>query len=191
MKMKWKCKELIQQKNKMAMEKLYSVRDTHTRSITALGYNPVRREIMMGCEGGEIFLETSKQMCTVCLNVYAVWGLMLMGGNHLFVRHFADVFPLWFVAINIKELPTYRVHVHPGCDIKMYSDLKLYGISNFTVKSTIVIMLTQQKKYTLELIRSRKRTISAKQQQHHHRLSKPWGGNLTYPACQWEHMVSG
>lgn len=35
----------------MAMEKLYVVRDTHTRSITALGYNPARREILMGCEG--------------------------------------------------------------------------------------------------------------------------------------------
>ena len=35
----------------MAMEKLYVVRETHTRSITALGYNPARREILMGCEG--------------------------------------------------------------------------------------------------------------------------------------------
>jgi len=35
----------------MAMEKFYAVRDTHTRSITALGYNPARREILMGCEG--------------------------------------------------------------------------------------------------------------------------------------------
>ena len=39
------------QKVKMAMEKFYAVRDTHTRSITALGYNPARREILMGCEG--------------------------------------------------------------------------------------------------------------------------------------------
>ena len=35
----------------MAMEKQYSVRDTHTRSITAIGYNPVRREIVLGFEG--------------------------------------------------------------------------------------------------------------------------------------------
>ena len=33
------------------MEKQYSVRDTHTRSITAIGYNPVRREIVLGFEG--------------------------------------------------------------------------------------------------------------------------------------------
>ena len=36
---------------KMAMEKLYAVRDTHTRSLTALGINPSRREILIGCEG--------------------------------------------------------------------------------------------------------------------------------------------
>ena len=35
----------------MAMEKLYTVRDTHTRSLTALGINPSRREILIGCEG--------------------------------------------------------------------------------------------------------------------------------------------
>ena len=35
----------------MAMEKVYVKRDTHTRSITALGYNPARREILIGCEG--------------------------------------------------------------------------------------------------------------------------------------------
>lgn len=33
------------------MEKQYVVRDTHTRSITAIGYNPIRREINLGCEG--------------------------------------------------------------------------------------------------------------------------------------------
>ena len=33
------------------MEKQYVVRDTHTRSITAVGYNPIRREIVLGCEG--------------------------------------------------------------------------------------------------------------------------------------------
>ena len=35
----------------MAMEKSYVVKETHTRSVTALGYNPARREILMGCEG--------------------------------------------------------------------------------------------------------------------------------------------
>ncbi len=35
----------------MAMEKVYAVRDTHTRPITALGYFPARREILVGCEG--------------------------------------------------------------------------------------------------------------------------------------------
>ena len=35
----------------MAMEKAYVVKETHTRSVTALGYNPARREILMGCEG--------------------------------------------------------------------------------------------------------------------------------------------
>ncbi|XP_048258792.1 uncharacterized WD repeat-containing protein alr3466-like [Haliotis rufescens] len=38
----------------MAMEKQYVIRETHTRSITALGYNPARREILMGCEDGVI-----------------------------------------------------------------------------------------------------------------------------------------
>lgn len=38
----------------MAMEKQYVVRETHTRTITALGYNPIRREIVMGCEDGVI-----------------------------------------------------------------------------------------------------------------------------------------
>ncbi|OWF48420.1 uncharacterized protein LOC110453096 [Mizuhopecten yessoensis] len=38
----------------MAMEKMYTIRDTHTRSITAIGYNPGRREILIGCEDGVI-----------------------------------------------------------------------------------------------------------------------------------------
>lgn len=38
----------------MAMDKLYVVKDTHTRSITAIGYNPGRREIWIGCEDGVI-----------------------------------------------------------------------------------------------------------------------------------------
>ncbi|WAQ99882.1 MHCKB-like protein [Mya arenaria] len=53
----------------MAMEKLYAVRDTHTRSITALGYNPARREILMGCEDGVIKTwesESGKQVSVTC-----------------------------------------------------------------------------------------------------------------------------
>ncbi|GFR59077.1 vegetative incompatibility protein HET-E-1 [Elysia marginata] len=38
----------------MAMEKQYVVRDTHTRSITAVGYNSIRREIALGCEDGVV-----------------------------------------------------------------------------------------------------------------------------------------
>ncbi|KAH9505160.1 hypothetical protein Btru_058857 [Bulinus truncatus] len=38
----------------MAMEKQYVVRDTHTRSITAVGYNPTRREIVLGFEDGVV-----------------------------------------------------------------------------------------------------------------------------------------
>ncbi|GFN83516.1 vegetative incompatibility protein het-e-1 [Plakobranchus ocellatus] len=36
------------------MERQYVVRDTHTRSITAVGYNPIRREIVLGCEDGVV-----------------------------------------------------------------------------------------------------------------------------------------
>ena len=43
----------------MAMEKSYVVKETHTRSVTALGYNPARREILMGCEGILFFLRTN------------------------------------------------------------------------------------------------------------------------------------
>jgi hypothetical protein len=35
----------------MAMEKHFVVRETHTRGITALGYNPIKREILIGFEG--------------------------------------------------------------------------------------------------------------------------------------------
>eukprot|EP00105_Crassostrea_gigas_P018916 XP_011437175.1 PREDICTED: uncharacterized protein LOC105335121 isoform X1 [Crassostrea gigas] len=38
----------------MAMEKHYTLRDTHTRALTAIGYNPARREILIGCEDGVI-----------------------------------------------------------------------------------------------------------------------------------------
>jgi hypothetical protein len=35
----------------MAMEKHFVLRETHNKGITALGYNPVRKEILIGCEG--------------------------------------------------------------------------------------------------------------------------------------------
>lgn len=35
----------------MAMEKQFSIHDTHTQPITALGFHPVRREIVVGFEG--------------------------------------------------------------------------------------------------------------------------------------------
>lgn len=38
----------------MAMEKQYVLREPHTRSLTAIGYNPVRREIVIGCEDGVV-----------------------------------------------------------------------------------------------------------------------------------------
>ncbi|XP_077985512.1 uncharacterized protein LOC144440123 [Glandiceps talaboti] len=38
----------------MAMEKQYVVKDTHSRAITALGFHPLRREILAGCEDGFI-----------------------------------------------------------------------------------------------------------------------------------------
>ncbi|XP_059165911.1 uncharacterized WD repeat-containing protein alr3466-like [Physella acuta] len=38
----------------MAMVKQYDVKETHTRSITAVGHNPIRREIFLGFEDGVI-----------------------------------------------------------------------------------------------------------------------------------------
>ncbi|XP_053405199.1 uncharacterized protein LOC123523222 isoform X1 [Mercenaria mercenaria] len=76
----------------MAMEKLYVVRETHTRSITALGYNPARREILMGCEDGVIKTwesESGKQLSVVCehkgwITDFLYWSeakLMLSSAN--------------------------------------------------------------------------------------------------------------
>ncbi|XP_041369826.1 uncharacterized WD repeat-containing protein all2124-like [Gigantopelta aegis] len=36
----------------MAMEKQFVIRETHGRTITSLGYNPIRRELFIGCEDG-------------------------------------------------------------------------------------------------------------------------------------------
>ncbi|XP_071170422.1 uncharacterized protein [Mytilus edulis] len=51
----------------MAMEKLYSIRDTHSRPITAIGYNPARREILIGCEDGVIksYESETGKLCSV------------------------------------------------------------------------------------------------------------------------------
>ena len=38
----------------MAMERQFMLRDTHSRTITALGYHPLRRDIFVGYEGLEI-----------------------------------------------------------------------------------------------------------------------------------------
>ena len=35
----------------MAMEKLAVIRDTHNKGITALSYNPMKHEILVGFEG--------------------------------------------------------------------------------------------------------------------------------------------
>ena len=37
---------------KMSMQYMYTVRDTHSRPVTAFGKNPHRREILLGFEGG-------------------------------------------------------------------------------------------------------------------------------------------
>ena len=36
------------------MEKFFTVPDTHTRSISSVGFNPFRREVMIGCEDGVV-----------------------------------------------------------------------------------------------------------------------------------------
>ena len=43
--------KLLQQPIKMAMEKQAVIKDTHHRSVTAVGYHPMRREILAGFEG--------------------------------------------------------------------------------------------------------------------------------------------
>ena len=35
----------------MAMEKIPMIKDTHTKNITALAFNPSRHELLVGCEG--------------------------------------------------------------------------------------------------------------------------------------------
>jgi len=40
----------------MALEKQFTIREVHTRSLTAIGYNPARREILVGCEGMYLLL---------------------------------------------------------------------------------------------------------------------------------------
>ncbi|XP_065055672.1 uncharacterized WD repeat-containing protein alr2800-like isoform X1 [Rhopilema esculentum] len=38
----------------MAMERLPIIKDTHSKNITALGYNPAKHELLVGCEDGVI-----------------------------------------------------------------------------------------------------------------------------------------
>ena len=35
----------------MAMEKIAVIKETHNKAITALAYNPMKHEILIGCEG--------------------------------------------------------------------------------------------------------------------------------------------
>ena len=39
----------------MAMQKVHVIKDTNTKQITALGYNPLKHEILAGCEGKMFF----------------------------------------------------------------------------------------------------------------------------------------
>ena len=41
----------------MAMENQFTIRDTHSRPITALGYHPLRRDIFVGYEGSDFQVE--------------------------------------------------------------------------------------------------------------------------------------
>ena len=38
----------------MAMERLPLIKDTHSRNVTALAYNPVKHELIAGFEGDDI-----------------------------------------------------------------------------------------------------------------------------------------
>ena len=48
-------------KGKMAMEKQAVIKETHHRSVTAIGYHPMRREILAGFEGN--FVVRKLAMC--------------------------------------------------------------------------------------------------------------------------------
>ena len=37
----------------MAMENQFTIRDTHSRPVSALGYHPLRRDIFVGYEGSD------------------------------------------------------------------------------------------------------------------------------------------
>ena len=41
----------------MAMEKLAVIKDTHNKGITALSYNPMKHEILVGFEGKWEFIQ--------------------------------------------------------------------------------------------------------------------------------------
>ncbi|KAL8618662.1 hypothetical protein ACOMHN_048838 [Nucella lapillus] len=59
----------------MAMEKIYSIREAHTRSTTAVGFNPIRRELVIGCEDGLVksFEVESGKLITTFNNEHKGW----------------------------------------------------------------------------------------------------------------------
>lgn len=70
----------------MAMEKHYTLRDTHTRALTAIGYNPARREILIGCEGrtnagGYWVLIAAGMFCTAMLFIQKEYGFITVLSN--------------------------------------------------------------------------------------------------------------
>ena len=46
----------------MAMEKQFVITDTHPRTITAIGFHPIRREIVVGFEGNKVFNAEVKKL---------------------------------------------------------------------------------------------------------------------------------
>ena len=51
----------------MAMEQVQIIKDTHNKSITAVGYNPIKHEILAGFEG--IFKYFNDFMVLVSFNL--------------------------------------------------------------------------------------------------------------------------
>ena len=55
----------------MAMQKVHVIKDTNTKQITALGYNPLKHEIFAGCEG------------KICL--YSLYLVRLLGKKQVYL----------------------------------------------------------------------------------------------------------
>ena len=51
----------------MAMERLPIIKDTYSKNITALGYNPAKHELLVGCEGKRVVFSTSIINSTVSI----------------------------------------------------------------------------------------------------------------------------